>query len=134
MNYTAEGGLTIGGVISDSEVTYHYNAVGSNIEICGKSLYGNSIFIYTRYGPGNIVFSKKKALRGKVEKICIKTVIIGDIPRSCSSTGAGIYPIYKDTLNGIWLEEDVVDQATALTLIDFYIESQGIELLDIECN
>ncbi len=42
--------------------------------------------------------------------------------------------MYKDTLNGIWFEEDIVDQATALALIDFYLESQGIELSNIECN
>ncbi len=134
MNYTAEGGINIDGSGTVNEATYVYTVDVDTIEICGKSIYSNSIFIYTRYGPGNIVFNKKKALKGIVEKICIKKVFIRDIPRSYSYNGVGVYPMYKDTLNGIWFEEDIVDQATALALIDFYLESQGIELSNIECN
>ena len=133
MNYTASGGIGIGGGGTYSVTSYFYNAIG-NIQICGHGKIGRSVFVYTTYGPGDIVFNKRKALNGKLEKVCIKNVNIGTIPKACSSSGTGSYPIYKDTLNGIWLEEDIVNQDTALFLINFYLETQERNLTNIACN
>lgn len=103
------------------------------ITICGKAISSYEFVIITTYNARDIVYVKEKAKRGIIEKICIKTVYFSD-PGHYPYYGVNSYPIYKDTFNALWLERDLVDEATALSLIETYIQRIGAELLAIECS
>lgn len=93
-----------------------FNYTGSGtINLIGCGLYRKKINVYYKWAEGSILFSKEKAQKGRLEEIYIKTVLLN---RSFNT----IIPIYKDSYNSLWNEEDLVDANEAVLLIQEYID------------
>jgi hypothetical protein len=71
----------------------------------------------TLFGVGSTVYIVAKARWGVLEKITIRRIFR-------TSKNIGVQPIfnYEDTLNGIWLENELCWQADALALAIAYWE------------
>lgn len=89
---------------------YTYEATGG-IKIIGCAEYKLINFWYYKYAVGSILFSRKKALRGVYEKIAIKKVRFVD----------AYSPIYTDTYNGTWNENELIPYSIAVGLVEDYI-------------
>lgn len=94
-----------------------------------KSEHRYSMALFT---VNSIVCLKYKAVKGVLEKIAIKEVML----RSGLKTGGQIIPVYKDTLNSLYNEEELCTHEEALDLIAEYrtnlIEPEEVEEEDEE--
>lgn len=109
----------------------NYTYVGSGtIRVSGCSSYGMDYFLYYAFAVGSFVYSRKKAAtRGVYERICIKDVIypakmLEGMRRTLKFQW--VSPLYLDTLNGLWNENELVSYADATTLIQQYRASLAI--------
>lgn len=69
-------------------------------------------FYRTKYAERDIVFVRKSAIRGVLERVAIKRVefVTGN------STGGQMFYLYVDTDNAYWREDMLVEQADAVAL------------------
>ena len=84
----------------------------------GCSIVDNSYNFTVDYQPGDILYSRQKALgEGKFEKVVIKKL---KTVKHNSPHGL-VHPIYWDTFNSVWNEDDLVTytEAKALALIHY---------------
>lgn len=92
-----------------------YNELGSGgVGSAGCAVISMYHVYTTLYGIGDVLYNIDKARRGVLEKVVIKQII-----RVKPSLTMGQFKVmYKDTLNGLWNEYDLVtpDQAQALAL------------------
>ena len=101
MNYTGTGTIRILGCASPIKLVQRYPH---------------------SFGVGEKVYIRKSAtLKGKLEPVYIKSV---NRVMPSSPTKEGILAVfnYVDTLNGVWLEEELVWQADAVDLATAYWE------------
>lgn len=101
---------------------FSYTGSGT-INLYGCGLYRKKINVYYKWAEHSILFSKEKAKKGKLEEIYIKTVLLN---RSYNQ----IIPIYKDSYNSLWNEEDLVDANEAVVLIQEYIDLEREHIVD----
>jgi hypothetical protein len=73
-----------------------------------------------KYKPGDILYYKPKAEKGKLEKIVVKKV---HIVRNSRTAGKIVF-MYIDTLNSLYNQYDLIYEFEALDLIKAYIEEQ----------
>jgi hypothetical protein len=99
---------------------FTYVATGG-LNAVGCSVTNKTIFIRTEFKEGDIAYESRLARKGKLEKMVIKKInVVNNL-----STG-GLYSInYQDTLNGIYLEKELVDEAAALVLAEDYYQYQA---------
>lgn len=91
------------------------------VQIGGSATYRLNYFIYYDFAIGSIVYSKKKAMRGIYERVCIKNVKFPDSVLEGmrrTATPEEVHPIYVDTLNGLWNEDELVSYEDATILIE----------------
>ena len=89
----------------------------------GCSEYELAHLFHVKYKVGSIVYSKPKALKGKLEKIVVKKHRLFPERESSLQTVCQICtfpPLYIDTLNAYHNEEDLVGPEEALALIENY--------------
>jgi hypothetical protein len=103
----------------------------STFSIVGESsacAINESVQVYTfPFGPGSIVFNCEKAQRGVMEAIAIKCItVVQNI-----KTGGLAIPLYTDTLNGLWNEDELCLEADAKAYAIAYLQQQQAEILDI---
>ena len=111
-NYTGSGKIRIFG---SSLYSTTYYAASGKIHFFGCGLYRKKLNVYYKWAEGSILFSKQKAMKGRLEEIYIKTVLLN---RSYNQ----IIPIYKDSYNSLWNEEDLVEESDAISLIQDFID------------
>lgn len=97
---------------------FTYNAQAS-LKLGGKPSYGHSEFIYLKYSIGDLVFIEDKARKGKIERVCIKKAFV----KSYQDV-----PLYQDTLNSVWFENELIPHQDAVNLAIAYYEQQISEL------
>lgn len=74
---------------------------------------------YTKYSERDIVYSRKKAHKGEIEKIAIKRIEFF----SGVSTGGNMRYLYIDTYNSYWREDMLCEHDTAVALArDFHLQ------------
>ena len=95
-----------------------YTATGG-ISLFGCARVKKSFYYTYKYGENSIVFLRYKAIRGVLEKIAIKKVIL----QSGYQTGGLIVPLYQDTLNGYFNEEELCTHQEAVDLAKAYYEN-----------
>jgi hypothetical protein len=61
----------------------------------------------TTFAIGDIVYVRAKALKGKIEKVAIKKIIVRDYYRT----------FYVDTLNEVWAADELLPEDEALVVI-----------------
>ena len=97
-NYVASGGLSLASCVDVSETK----------------------FIIVKFEKGAVVYEARLARKGRLEKLVVKNINIIN-----NKNTFGLYAInYVDTLNAVYIEEELVDHATALALAEAYLEAQ----------
>jgi len=76
-----------------------------------------------KWSPGDILFSKQKALLGQFEKVAIKQV---RLIMNAGTAGKMIF-IYVDTFNSLWNEYDLIQEYDALLIAKMYYENKIVE-------
>lgn len=102
---------------------------GINVFGCGRIRQSN-YYLY-KYGENSIVFLRYKAVRGNLEKIAIKKVIV---KKESIKTSGLIIPLYVDTLNAYYNEEELCSHKEAVDLAKIYYESVKAAALRIAIN
>lgn len=80
--------------------------------------------IQTLYGPGDILYSRLKAMRGTLEKVVIKQQKLIKNKRTLNR----FVVMYIDTLNGLWNEWDLIEFEEAQVLAEDYLTDILIDL------
>jgi hypothetical protein len=98
-----------------------FTYIGSGkLIIDGCTTYYDIPKVYYKYRPGEILYYKPKAEKGKLEKIVIKKV---QPVRNGKTEGQFVF-VYQDTLNSLYNEYDLIYEPEALQIIRLYIETQ----------
>jgi hypothetical protein len=95
-----------------------YTATGG-ISFYGCARVKLSAYYTYKFGENSIVFLRYKAVRGVLEKIAIKKVTL----QSGYKTGGLIVPLYQDTLNSYYNEEELCTHQEAVDLATLYYEN-----------
>ena len=99
IHYTGSGGIRIGG--------------------CAGTKY---IFTLTfRFAEGSIVYFCAAARKGRLEKVAIKKVNLVNNKK----TFGKVVPIYKDTFNSLYNEDELCTEREAITLAMQFYQSQA---------
>lgn len=116
-NHTGSGGILAAG--SSSIYGVYSRSTSGGVKISGCWPIVVSHIYTTQYGVSDIVYNVRKARKGVLEKIVIKEIV----PVKMSLTGGQFLAMYRDTLNGLWNERDLVSSATAVALAeDYYVD------------
>lgn len=94
----------------------NYTASGT-LKLRGNSITCSSSRIFIKYSIGDFVFIKQQALKGILEKICIKKHYI-DIKYNPDLIK------YQDTFNRAWLEPELIPHEEAINLSIAYYEKK----------
>lgn len=106
-----------------------YNEVASDgVVLCGRAINQVSRVYTTVYGVGDIAYNKNKAVKGILEKIVIKNIL----PIKFSLNHGQFSVLYKDTLNALWNEYDLVTLDVAKELSIIYYENLLEDLQKLE--
>lgn len=99
------------------------------------SVFGNSsacaisakkVLVIYKFAEGSVVFSCAKAAKGTLEKLVIKEVRL----LNNNKTYLHWVPLYIDTLNGIWNENELCSELDARNLAVNYLQQQQQNILD----
>lgn len=90
---------------------------GLVISGCTKVFYFDRHPALSTHRPGDVFYYSKKARRGILYKIVIKEV---RVISTRSSYGVN-QVIYKDMLNSLWNESDLVTYSEAMVLVENYL-------------
>ena len=107
-------------------MTYEYIGSGS-VKIKGCADTSRHVFITYQWSENSILFVKKKSMKGILEKIAIKRVILN------VKNGSSVIPIYQDTLNSLWNENELVIEQDARDFAIAYWEQQRDNIIEREC-
>lgn len=119
---TSSGGVLLAG--ASNTANFDPNLTGS-IYIGGCATYNYVINLPHLYDVGDVVYSRKKALKGVLKRFAIKELRYGPgnyLCRICVPPPPANYPpLYVDTFNAFHNEEDLVSLAEAQELVDAYL-------------
>lgn len=108
----------------------NYSYVGSGtIKTGGCAIVEKYAFVEYKWGEGSVLYVKSKAEKGVIERVVIKRVILN----SNAKTFLKIIPIYQDTLNSLWNENDLIIECDATTLATSYWEARQAALAALNC-
>lgn len=109
----------------------NYSYIGSGGAITGGcARTSRSAYIKYKWGEGSIVYVYAKAIKGIVEAVCIKQVLLNSGPKTYNQ----VIPIYKDTYNYLWNESDLITEADARYYALAYWEQRNAEILAWQCK
>ena len=119
-NYTPDGKIFVRG--RGTTVRDHYSYVpDGGLESFGCARVQKDIFVFYKWGERSIVYLKHKAINGCIEKVAIKRVVINN------KYGKYI-PIYCDTLNSLYGENELITETEARSLVQTYIDKKNSEI------
>jgi hypothetical protein len=108
-----------------------YNEVGfGGVKTSGCAIVFVPHITYTAFGVGDILYNIHKARRGVLEKVVIKQII----PAKTILTNGLFVVLYKDTLNGLWNEYDLVTLADAKLIAETYYQNLLDDLAELEAQ
>lgn len=114
-------------------MSFNYRYVGSGgVKVGGCAKVTKTIFEFYKFGEGSTVFNIHKAEKGILEAITIKYIKLINSKKTLGKT----VHLYVDTLNGLWNENELVDEAEARVLAEMYLEDQLAEIktLSLKCK
>lgn len=119
-------------------MNFTYTATGS-IRVGGCSSYKWSYNYRYAFAIGSILYLKPKALKGVLEKVVVKDVRFprkSDPTRRLLCRFCDLYPLYVDTLNALFNEEELITREEAVELIRDYQEKlrNDQEQLALNCK
>lgn len=89
-----------------------------------------TVYIAYKWGENSILYVRHKAAKGILERVAIKRVILNSSPKTYNQ----IVPIYQDTLNSLWNEDDLLIEAHARDLVLAYWELREAEIAAAQCK
>lgn len=92
-----------------------YVSTGS-LKLKGYSLTCFSIVRHLKYSIGDFVFIKEKAIKGIVDRVCIKKYFITSFEFDITK--------YQDTFNRIWFENELIPHQEAVDLSILFYEKK----------
>ena len=108
----------------------NYNYIGNGgSKTGGCALTYRAVYIPYKWGENSILYIKHKAAKGTLERVAIKRVILNKGPK----TGNQIVPIYQDTFNSLWNENDLLLEEDARNLALKYWELRELEIAKLQC-
>jgi hypothetical protein len=108
-----------------------YNEIGSGgVKLRGCAKYSENHIYTTIFGVGDILYNIDKARRGVLEKVVIKQII----PINTRFTYGQFKVLYKDTLNALWNERDLVTLGQAQTIAVAYYGQLLEDLQELEAQ
>jgi hypothetical protein len=84
---------------------------------CGHAIVTFTTYFTLPYSVGDILFVARKARHGEMERVCVKKIAF--------ITDTDI-PVYIDTFNSSWMEDDLLGYTEAQTVALAYLENQLI--------
>lgn len=107
-------------------ITFSYVGSGT-VYTKGCAVTKKITYIQYKYGENSIVYVKYKAEKGIIERIAIKRVLLNSGPKTFNK----IIPIYEDTLNSLYNEDDLIleEDAKALALAYWTKRQESINAL-----
>jgi len=96
---------------------------GGTLGVGGCGAITRFVYISYRYPEGSTLYAVPKALKGVLEKVVIKRVNI-----------IQMVPLYVDTLNAFWNEDELTDEATAVAMATDYLQCRQNALLAAICS
>jgi hypothetical protein len=125
---TSSGGSRVNG---SALVAVKYNGSASGGVRCGGCPDVSASHIYiTTYGEGDIVYNIYKARKGVLEKIVIREILTSKM----SLTGGLFQVMYKDTLNALWNEDDLITLEDAQAFAEVYYEDLLRQMAELHQN
>lgn len=119
-SYISEGKIFVRGQVRS--VSDRYSCVPEGgLESFGCSLVEKRISVSYRWGERSIVYLKYKAIRGCIEKVAIKRVVM-------NNKYGGYVPVYWDNLNSIYNENELITEIEARQLVQTYIDKKNSEI------
>lgn len=109
--------------------TLYYTASGG-AKTGGCALASRYVYIPYKWGENSVLYIKHKAVKGILERVAIKRVILNSGPK----TGNQIVPIYQDTLNSLWNEDELIIEADARSLSLTYWEARELQIAEAQCK
>lgn len=95
---------------------FYYDCVGK-LNISGCSRMERRISVLYKWGERSVVYIKPKAIRGILEKIAVKRVILNNKNNFYA-------PIYQDSLNSLYNESELISELEAINYVEDYIEKR----------
>ena len=111
-------------------MTTLYYVGGGEVKTGGCALTSRVVYISYKWGENSILYVRHKAVKGILERVAIKRVILNSGPK----TGNQIVPIYQDTLNSLWNEDDLLIEAHARDLALAYWELREAQIVASQCK
>lgn len=108
---------------------YHYLSSGT-IKTGGCAKTGKKLYLTHKFSENSIVYLKFKAKKGVLERIAIKKVILRAGPKSYNT----VVPLYQDTLNSLYNEEDLISELEARTIAVEYWENVLLQVRENKCK
>lgn len=103
---------------------YTYTAIGL-LQLGGCADFTLQYYWTYAYAIGSVVYVQRKARKGIYERVYIKDVRLSGIHlRAMQLTATpvkGYKPLYVDSFNGYWNEDELVSYETATLLINQYL-------------
>ena len=117
--YVATGKIILGGtIVVKSDRSY---VASGGLDLASCVAVSETKFIIVKFKEGTVVYEARLARKGRLEKLVIKNINIIN-----NKNTFGLYIAnYVDTLNAVYIEEELVDHATALALAEAYFEEQA---------
>lgn len=107
IHYVASGGAKTNGCAKTSKLSYFKH----------------------KWAVNTILYVKHKANKGILEKVAIKRIILNEIQFKNN-----LPPIYQDTLNSLWNEDDLVIEEHAKSLVSDYLAWKEIQIAESYCK
>ncbi|MEI7485875.1 MAG: hypothetical protein WCJ72_00470 [Chryseobacterium sp.] len=108
-----------------------YYDCGGKLNISGCSRMERRIYVFYKWGERSVVYIKPKAIRGILEKIAIRKVIL-------NNKNDFYNPIYQDSLNSLYNESELISELEAINYVQDYIEKRkkmfGESISDCSAN
>lgn len=98
-----------------------YEATGV-IRVVGCAAVNASAVYLVRFDVGSKVYVRKKAFRGVLDPVAIKRINRVELTRPFTN-GVGAAINYVDTFNRVWMEEELVNQETAVDMATLHWEN-----------
>jgi len=95
---------------------FYYNCSGT-IKVSGCSKMERRIYVFYKWGERSVVYIKPKAIKGILEKIAVKKVIL-------NNKNNEYIPIYQDSLNSLYNEYELISELEARNYVQDYINKQ----------
>lgn len=104
----------------------HYIGSGG-IKISGCAIANKVVYVSHKWEVNSILYIRHKAVKGVLERVAIKRVILNSVANQ-------IVPIYQDTLNSLWNEDDLLTEAHAIELTEIYREIRDAQIASSQCK